>query len=134
MEGDVLGAASLLATTVAVLYSLWADEIASAMALDRAQWPKLANRAEPIGRISRALRMRAAPLALLALAQAAVFAPNLWQTVEDSWLAIMSGGAHYDAVRAAFLAVWATMFLLAGASMEQARGLRRQLADFSTEG
>jgi UDP-N-acetylenolpyruvoylglucosamine reductase len=134
MESDVLAATSMLATAVAILYSLWSPEVTSAMALDRAGWPKLADRAEPIAQISRVLRQRAMPLALLAAAQALILLPNTCQVVVASAVALVAGEAEYDVVRAASLTVWATLLLLAAASAHQAWELRRHLADFRTDG
>jgi hypothetical protein len=134
MEGDVLGAASLLATAVAILYSVWSPEVAAALALDRTQWPQVTDRAAPVGQISSVLRLRAWPLAAVAAVQVLILLPNAWLAIADSFSAAASGGAHYDAVRAAFLAVWAAVALLAWASADQAWRLWRHLADFRKAG
>ena len=134
MEGEVLAAATLLATAVALLYSAWTPEVAAALALDRLLWPKLADRTVPIGQILRTIRTRAGPLAAVAGLQALVLLPAAWQALAASVAAAAAGGAQYDAVRAALVAVWATMLLLAWAAALQVRALLRQLADFRKEG
>ena len=134
MDGDVLTAATLLATAVALLYTAWSPEVSAALALDRTDWPVLANRTAPIGQISRALRNRAWPLAAVAGLQALILLPAAWGAMASSVEAAARGGAHYDAVRAALVAVWTTMLLLALAAAQQVLGLLRHLRDFRTEG
>lgn len=106
MISDLLAAASLLLTVLAVLYGLWYPEMAATLAIRPAL--HLEDSVADRRAVKRVLTQRALPLAMGSLAVTVVFTPDAARILWDSVTQIRSVGwsfARYDAVRAAFLLV-----------------------------
>jgi hypothetical protein len=127
ISGDLLSAASLLATIISLLYAIWYSEI------KEAQKTKVAfqktDRAPDIGRVRATLRYRAFPLlgsdALLAL----ILLPSTVDIIWDTWEACFesSGRRSYDPVEACFIAVFLFVVILAVVIVREVCDLRSLL-------
>ena len=129
--GDVLGAASLMATVVAILYSLWYPEISDVF---RLEWREFhADRKAQLPTIKRALWAKAVPLALVSALPALVFAPDVSRVVVDALRDIGQGRTSitYDSVRAALVGVYVLIVLLVVVAIVQAMRVWRLLRAWS---
>ncbi|WP_216854838.1 hypothetical protein [Burkholderia sp. L27(2015)] len=113
--GDLLAAASLLATVVTILYSLWYPELMKTLDIEpkRFYHDNIAARRE----VAVKLFGKALPLGVLAVAVAIVFLPDAWTICSDSlagyradWLAQLK---RYDAIRTAIVLVVVMSLVLA---------------------
>lgn len=100
---DLLAAASLLLTVVAVLYGLWYSEIARVLDIRPNPHPE-DNRAY-VRDVRNIVRGRARPLVLAAATVVVVFAPDALRTISRSLSRIGDGHYRYDAVSTAFVLV-----------------------------
>jgi hypothetical protein len=123
----LLTAASLMATMITVLYSLWYPSIADALAVPRRH--QRADRDPEIAVVRRALEGRAAPLFVISLLPVAVFLPPILDVISQSEQLLAMGYGKYDSVRAAFAAVYLLTVILAVFAARQAQHLRRKLVE-----
>jgi hypothetical protein len=110
VSGDLLSAASLLATVLSLLYSTWYGEIRDA----RNTTIPLHDRNRVIKSVRAALWSRAVPvLAGAALLTAALTPPSveIVQSTSHTWVSA-SGSYHYDPVQACFLGVFVVTIML----------------------
>lgn len=102
--GDLLTAASLLASILTVLLSLWFRDLQQALGL---QTSRHAADNGPQIRLARSVLMtRAVPLACLGVALSGVLLPAAVDVLAASWLAVSAGDATYDTLAATFVAVY----------------------------
>jgi hypothetical protein len=127
---DLLTAASLMATMITILYSLWYPAISEALIVKRRL--QLADREPQIAVVKAALRGRAAPLFLISLLPLAVFFPPILDVIAQSAAVLAAGHAGYDPVRAALVGVYLLTLILAGFAAEQTRRLWRKLVELRT--
>lgn len=107
---DVLSAASLMATIVAILYSLWYPEIRQVLNLP---WHEFHGDRVLDARAAKAsLLTRAFPLFLASVLPAVVFAPDAIGEAAALAGAARQPGWTYDSVQAAFLGVYALVIAL----------------------
>ena len=113
--GDLLAAASLLATVVTILYSLWYPELTKTLDIKPARFHDdnvLLHR-----EVTRKLFGKAIPLCLLAIAVALVFLPDAWKICSETLGGYRADGfdqlKRYDAIRTAIVLVVVISFLLA---------------------
>ncbi len=130
---DLLAAASLLATVIAILFSLWYPELAAASAIvaEERKEDNVANR----DRVHAVLTSKAMPLTVFATCVALVFVPDCIKILLDAVSQLGSYGAavpsHYDSVRMAFLLVVLASAYLAGYLIVLTRKLRSLLGRLS---
>jgi hypothetical protein len=117
VSGDLLSAASLLVTLIALLYSTWYGEMTQALEIRIARFRL--DREPDVATARRVLLTRAVPLALAAIALVAVLAPPAATVVRDA--ITQSAGDEYDGVKACFVLVWIIAVGLAAATLQ--RGL-----------
>jgi hypothetical protein len=105
---SLLSAASLVITMIALLYSVWYPELRRAADVEvRGHEPK--DRSPETRQVEGALHRKAWPLLLAAAVPIVVFTPNAFGVIANA-LATIGGGpgaSEYDAVQAAFVAVYA---------------------------
>ncbi len=101
---DLLAATSLLATIIAVLYSVWYQEIKSSLAIKPER--KRADREPQIRQVEATLRTRGIPLAAAGCLLCAVLVPALLGLIGATGHAVASGVSGswppYDTLSAAF--------------------------------
>lgn len=123
---DLLSASSLLATIVAVLFSLWYPEIQSALAITPER--KRADRDPQIVRVKTVLATRALPLLAASGSLCLILLPVAFGVAADTVAAIarvVQGSSWtYDALRAAFGAAFAFTLGMTILAMQQVRNLR----------
>ena len=109
VSGDLLSAASLLATVVSLLYSTWYSEIKDARNVEI----PLSDRKPITEKVRTALWFRARPLLATAILLTAILTPTFIDVLHANWNAIThSGHWHYDPVQACFIGVFLVMILL----------------------
>ncbi|MGV7240617.1 hypothetical protein [Caballeronia sp. M23-90] len=112
---DLLAAASLLATVVTILYSLWYPELVKILEIRPADFKEDNEHNRSV--VRRALRGKAFPLAILAVCVGAVFLPDAVSICVESYEGYAQSGfgqfSRYDAVRTALVLVVAVSILLA---------------------
>ena len=129
--GDVLGAASLLATVVAILYSLWYPEISAALRLDRP--PMRDDRDTEISDLGKTIWTKALPLAVISGMPPVVFAPDVLGLIGRAVTTLtLPGGPRfsYNSIDAAFVVVWLLMVILAVVAESQLKALWLKRRDF----
>lgn len=126
VSGDLLSAASLLATVISVLYSTWYSEITAA----RDVTIPLHDRDPVIARVSTALWSRAVPLVaaavLLAVALAPICVDVVWRAAHALFTATPSNW-HYDPVQACFVGVFVVTVMLSVLTASATRRLFSKL-------
>jgi hypothetical protein len=125
----VLGAASLLGTVVALLYSLWYPSLQEAAGVSGAADP--ASRRKQADSIKIVFRTRAVPLAVASCLPAIVFLPVVTAVVLNGVATIAGAGIVaalqiYDAVQAAFVTVYLLTVGLAALAAQAAWSVRKR--------
>jgi hypothetical protein len=130
---DLLAAASLLATVIAILFSLWYPELAAVSAIV----PET-RKEDNVGkrqRVHDVLISKAMPLTVFATCVALVFVPDCIKILLEAVSQLGTYGAaaprHYDSVRMAFLLVVFASAYLAGYLVVLTRKLRSLLGRLS---
>ena len=104
---DLLAASSLLATVIAILFSLWYPELTSALALVAA--PKKEDNVAKRQHVHAVLLSKAIPLMIFAVLVALVFIPDCIKILLEAGSQFLRYGTaaihNYDSVRTAFLLV-----------------------------
>jgi hypothetical protein len=112
---DLLSASSLLMAIAAILFSLWYSEIAKALEVVPKQY-SVDNVASRVS-VSAVLFSKALPVAVMALAVAAIFLPDALKLAKESFKLFSELGLDalekYDAVRTAYCFVTVLSILLA---------------------
>lgn len=124
--GELLSAAALITTVIAILFSLWYPEIEAAMAIKAANRPPFrADRLPEIAHARQTLLTKCMPLSVIAAMPALVFAPEALGVLVRSIDALADPLSRYDAVAAAFVAVYLLTLVLLVISVAQARRMTR---------
>ena len=129
VSGDLLSAASLLATVLSLLYSTWYSEINDAR---KSKIPLQPDDRDPVIHIVRtARRSRAIPLLSAAALLTAALAPTTLEVLQDTWHVWLStpSHSHYDPVQACFVGVFAVTVVLTVLTASAVRSLSRLLRD-----
>ena len=112
---DLLSASSLLIAIAAILFSLWYSEIEKALKVVPKKYR--ADNVAPGVSVSAILFLKALPVAVMALAIAAIFLPDALKLVNESFKAFRDLGLDafkkYDAVKTAYCFVTALSIVLA---------------------
>lgn len=112
---DLLSASSLLMAIAAILFSLWYSEIAKALEVVPKQH-SVDNVASRVS-VSAVLFSKALPVAVMALAVAAIFLPDALKLAKESFKVFKELGLDalekYDAVRTAYCFVTVLSIVLA---------------------
>lgn len=125
---SLLSATALLTTIIALLFSLWYGEIKEAI---DTQPPRHREDAiDVIAKLRRVRLGRATPILLAAVGNVLVFFPPAARLGEASLASILSGPSldRYDAIVAAFLAVYVACLGLAWLSLHQWLSLTAKLS------
>jgi hypothetical protein len=125
VTGDLLGASSLLAALLGLLYGAWYPEITAAAQTTVPDH----DAATLVSATSATLRARALPLVAVAAVLAAILAPPAISVVVHTvqHLAGVRHGGGYDAVQACFVAVFAVVVMLLVIVSSAALKVRAQL-------
>jgi len=127
---DLLAATSLLATIIAVLYSVWYPEIESSREIKPER--KRADRDPQIRQVEATLRTRAIPLMTAGCLLCVVLAPELLRVLGATVRAVESGLSGswppYDTLAAAFVVSYAFLVSLASLAAAQVLGLWQQMS------
>lgn len=129
VSGDLLSAASLLATVLSLLYSTWYGEINDARKSRIPLQPD--DRAPVIDLVRTARRSRAVPLLAAATLLTAALAPTTFEVLRDTWHVWLTTPSHwhYDPVQACFVGVFAVAVVLTVLTASAVRSLSRLLRD-----
>jgi hypothetical protein len=130
----VLGAASLLGTIVALLYSLWYPSLEDTANLSAAADPE--SRKKQAEAIWRVFRTKALPLAIASCLPAIVFLPVTVAILVNGLSTITTAGLllalkAYDPVQAAFATVYLVSLGLVGVTVRAAISVRDRALLFS---
>jgi len=125
VSGDLLSAATLLATVLSLLYSTWYGEIRDA----RNSKIPLHDRDPVIDVVRTALWSRAVPLLAAAAFLAAALAPSSLEVLRNTWHVWLTAPSdyHYDPVQACFLGVFVVIVALILLTASATRSLSRLL-------
>jgi hypothetical protein len=110
VSGDLLSAASLLATIISLLYSIWYGEIKTARNIRiPLHYDENATKA-----VRGTLRYRAIPLLVSAILLALALGSPAADVLQGVWSAWMNSGDHssYDPVQACFFGVFLITIML----------------------
>lgn len=123
VSGDLLSAASLLATVLSLLYSTWYGDINSARKSKIPLQPD--DRASVIDVVRTARRSRAVPLLVAAVLLTAALAPTTLEVVQDTWHVWLTtpSHSHYDPVQACFVGVFVVTVVLTVLTASAVRSL-----------
>lgn len=110
VSGDLLSAASLLATVISLLYSTWYDEVNNARNVNIPPH----DRDPIIKKVRAVLWSRANPLLFAAVLLALILSPTLVDVLSYDWGALTTRSVHwhYDPVQACFIAVFLVILIL----------------------
>lgn len=110
VSGDLLSAASLLATVISLLYSTWYGEIKDAQNVGIG----LHDRGPEIRKVQGVLRFRASPLLATSVLLTIILAPTCIDVINQSWSALTNRHSHwqYNPIQACFIGVVLVMILL----------------------
>lgn len=124
--GDLLSAESLVLTVISGLLALWYGEIQGALRLEKRL--RVEDRTPEIRALTATLRRRALPLAFLAAAATAVFAPNSIQLMRRIGPLFHGHLPPYDPIAVSVVGVNLGMLLvtLYAAALAAALALRRR--------
>ena len=127
VSGDLLSAATLLATIVSLLYTTWYSEINKAR---NTQIP-LHGRPPIIKAVRTTLWTRAVPLIAAAVLLTAILAPTFVDALRNDWHLLTGKSVHwhYDPVQACFIGVFVVMLFLVVLTVSAAWSLTRVLKD-----
>lgn len=109
---ELLSAASLLMTVIAILYSLWHNDLQSGLAIKRG---RPADNLPSEKRIRGLITSKALPLAAMAWATSLVFMPkviSLAVATIKQWLGLENRSYEYDPVNTSFCLVVAFSLIL----------------------
>jgi hypothetical protein len=122
---DLLSAASLLMTVIAILYGLWQNDLGAGLKINPG--PPADNRPSE-RRVFALITTKAFPLAAMAWATSLVFMPQAISLSISSvrhWSQFNGGGYRYNAVSTAFCLVVAFSLILSGYTSAMLAGLIR---------
>jgi hypothetical protein len=130
--GSLLTASAVLLAVTGLLFTLWYPEVSLLL---RSKPPvNMEERRRRIGPIRDAYRMKAVPLAILALAQLAIFLPEVVRVAVHATETVVRDGAaafsRYDSIQTAFIATYAGLAFVATNAIALARGLRHQVHEW----
>jgi hypothetical protein len=127
VSGDLLSAASLLATIISLLYSIWYGEIKEAQGAEIAL--QKADRGPAIERVRATLWYRAVPLLGSAGLLVVILLPSTIEIILSTWEACFGPGTRlsYNPVEACFVAVYLVIIMLAAVTVFAVYGLASQL-------
>lgn len=112
---DLLSAASLLMTVIAILYSLWYPELTKILEIKPSQYKE--DNIGPMRQVLRVLLGKALPLSVMALIVAFVFLPDAVKICIEGYTEFKIKGCNafinYDAVRTAYVLVFTFSIVLA---------------------
>jgi hypothetical protein len=127
VSGDLLSAASLLATIISLLYSIWYGEIKEAQGAEIAL--QKADRGPAIQRVRATLLYRAVPLLGSAVLLVLILLPSTIDIIRNTWEACFGPGTRqtYDPVEACFVAVYLVIIMLTVVTVFAVYGLAAKL-------
>jgi hypothetical protein len=111
---DLLSAASLLMTVIAILYSLWYPELTRTLEIKPAKYKE--DNVGPMKQVQNIWLAKALPLSIMALIVTLVFMPDAIRICFESyneWSSKGNTAISYDAVRTAYVVVFIFSLILA---------------------
>lgn len=129
VDGDLLSAAALALTAIAVFYGLWGSQLYEAQQIIPER--HRLDRTHQIESLQEVLSSKATPLMISTVTLGIVLAPPLFSTIIRSIVHIVATRGHgvfdYDAVQVLFVVVWLLIAGLAFLSLKTRRNVRRKL-------
>jgi hypothetical protein len=122
---DLLSAASLLMTVIAILYGLWHNDLGAGLKINPG---RPADNRPSERKVFALITSKAFPLAAMAWATSLVFTPEVISLTITSirhWTELHEGGYRYNAVSTAFCLVVVFSLILSGYSTAMLAGLIR---------